>query len=120
MNTHAHHHHNHSHDHTQAFGLGITLNVLFIAVEIIYGLRANSLALLADAGHNASDVLGLAMAWGATVLAHRRASERFTYGLQSVSIFASLANALLLLLAVGGIGWEALHVAIDDRNKIRR
>ena len=110
MNTHAHHHHHdHSHDHSRAFSVGIALNGLFITTEVIYGLKAHSLALLADAGHNTGDVLGLCMAWGATLLSRRRASERFTYGLQSLSILASLANALLLLLTVGGIGWEALE-----------
>jgi len=111
MNTHTHHtHHTHGHtDHGRAFVIGILLNAIFVVAEIIYGLKANSLSLLADAGHNASDVLGLCMAWGAALLAKRHASERFTYGLQSASIFASLANALLLLLAVGGIGWEALQ-----------
>ena len=108
MNTHTHHSH-HDHNHSRAFGFGIALNALFVAAEIAYGLKANSLALLADAGHNASDVLGLCLAWGAAMLAKREASERFTYGLQSLSIFASLANALLLLVAIGGIGWEALE-----------
>ncbi len=115
MNTHTHHTHHHGghghhqvHDHSRAFVTGIALNTAFVAAEIIYGLKANSLALLADAGHNASDVLGLCMAWVAVLLARREASERFTYGLQSLSIFASLANAILLLLVVGGIGVEAL------------
>lgn len=112
MNTHAHHHgghgHHHHHDHGNAFIIGIALNVVFVAAEIIYGLQADSLALLADAGHNASDVLGLVLAWVASLLAKRKASERFTYGLQSLSIFASFANALLLLLVVGGIGFEAI------------
>lgn len=108
MNTHTHHHSHESRDYGRAFAAGIGLNVAFVLAETIYGLKADSLSLLADAGHNAGDVLGLAMAWVATLLARRQASERFTYGLQSVSIFASLANALLLLVAVGGIGWEAL------------
>ncbi|MDE3060517.1 MAG: cation transporter [Pseudomonadota bacterium] len=105
MTTHAHH--SHASDYGRAFIIGIGLNVAFTFAEIAYGFQANSLALLADAGHNASDVLGLAMAWGATWLGRREASERFTYGLQSASIIAALANALLLLAAVGGIGWEA-------------
>ena len=107
MNT--HHHHSHETPHSRAWIIGIALNALFVAAEIIYGFQSHSLALLADAGHNASDVLGLCMAYGATILAKRETSERFTYGLQSASILASLANALLLLLAVGGIGWEALQ-----------
>jgi cobalt-zinc-cadmium efflux system protein len=115
MNTHIHHTHHHGghthphpKDHGNAFVIVIVLKTLFVAADIIYGLQANSLALLADAGHNASDVLGLVMAWVATLLARREASERFTYGLQSLSIFASFANALLLLVVVGGIGFEAL------------
>lgn len=106
MNTHAHHHH---HDHSRTFLIGIAINSVFVVAEIFYGLMANSLALLADAGHNASDVLGLIMAWGAGALARRPASGRFTYGFQSASIFAALANGLLLMVAVGGIGWEALQ-----------
>ena len=109
MNTHTHHTPHHLHDHGNAFVIGILLNAVFVVAEIAYGLKANSLSLLADAGHNASDVLGLCMAWGAAVLARREASARFTYGLQSASIFAALANALLLLVAVGGIGFEALQ-----------
>jgi cobalt-zinc-cadmium efflux system protein len=105
----------HNHDHgtqkmnfNKAFTVGILLNVAFITAEIIYGLQANSLALLADAGHNASDVLGLFLAWGAAILAKRKTSERFTYGLQSSTIMAALANAILLLVAVGGIILEAV------------
>lgn len=106
--------HNHSHhpvpdSYTSAFLIGIALNTVFISIEAYYGFVANSLALLADAGHNATDVVGLAVAWGAIWLAKRQASERFTYGLQSASIVATLINALLLLAAVGGIGAEAIQ-----------
>lgn len=109
------HPHNHnccSHapaDFGRAFLIGILLNVAFIAVEIIWGLKANSLALLADAGHNASDVLALALAWAASYLAKRGPSDRFTYGLRGSSIIASLGNAVMLLLVVGGIGWESIQ-----------
>ena len=108
------HHHHHEHDHTpanfgRAFLVGVILNLLFIIAEIIYGLKANSLSLLADAGHNMTDVLALLMAWGATMLARRKPSERFTYGLQSSSIIAALTNAVLLLVVVGGIGLEAFQ-----------
>lgn len=109
-----HHHHGHHHhappatDQGRIFLIAVALNALFIAVELFYGFAANSLALLADAGHNASDVLGLLMAWGAMVLGRRQPSGRFTYGLQSVTIMAALANALLLLGAVAGILWEAV------------
>lgn len=106
MNTHPHHH-IHPPSYGRAFAVGIALNTAFILAEIAYGLKADSLALLADAGHNVSDVLGLLMAWGAVLLTRKHASERYTYGLQSSSILAALANALLLLVAVGGIGWEA-------------
>ena len=116
MNTHSHHthghdHHHHGHSHAPqglAFIVGIAINSAFVLAEVAYGLKADSLALLADAGHNASDVLGLAMTWVATLLARRHASERFTYGLQSASILAALANSLILLVAIGGIGWEAI------------
>jgi len=110
--THDHHHHGHGHHHaprTSAFVVGITLNCVFVLAEIVYGIKANSLALLADAGHNTGDVLALAMTWVATLLAKRKASERFTYGLQSASILAALANSLILMLAIGGISWEALQ-----------
>ena len=103
-----HHHHHPAPNYNRAFAFGIGLNVVFIIAEIIFGLHANSLALLADAGHNVSDVLGLFIAWGATLLARRRPSERYTYGLQSSSILAALANATLLMVAVGGLGFDAL------------
>jgi cobalt-zinc-cadmium efflux system protein len=95
-------------DFGRAFLIGIFLNIGFIAVEIIWGLKANSLALLADAGHNASDVLALVIAYSASRLARRLPSDRFTYGLRGSSIVASLANAVMLLVVVGGIGWESL------------
>ncbi|NBX04217.1 MAG: cation transporter [Alphaproteobacteria bacterium] len=110
MFDHSQHHHHHPHqDHSKAFVWGIGLNCAFIIAEVIYGLQANSLALLADAGHNASDVIGLFLAWGAMLLAKRQPSERYTYGLQSSSILAALANSTLLMLAVGGIGLEAIQ-----------
>jgi len=114
---HNNHSHNHGHSHThcympasygRAFIIGIIINTLFIIAEIIYGLKANSLALLADAGHNAGDVLGLFMSLGAILLAKRKPSERFTYGLQSSSIIIALANAVFLLVSIGAIGWEAI------------
>ena len=92
-----------------AFALGLALNLGFVAVETAYGVIANSVALLADAGHNLSDVLGLAIAWTASILARHRPSHRFTYGLRSSSILAALFNAIVLLIAVGGIVVEALN-----------
>lgn len=112
-----HHHHGHSHvpeaGHGRAFAIGIILNLGFVVIEAGYGVWADSMALLSDAGHNLSDVLGLAIAWGAALLARRGATERFTYGLRSSSILAALFNALLLLVAVGGIVWESVQRLIE-------
>ncbi len=107
----SHHHHHHAEvDPTQrAFVVGVSLNLLFVAVELAVGAWANSLALLADAGHNFSDVIGLLIAWGALALARRKPSGRFTYGLRSSTIMAAMLNAMLLLVAVGGIVWEGAH-----------
>ena len=106
------HDHHHGHDHgtpdlNRAFAIGVGLNLTFVAVEAIYGFKAHSLSLLADAGHNLADVMGLLLVWGAGVLATRLPSARRTYGLRRTSILAALGNAVLLLLAVGGILWEA-------------
>ena len=104
--------HDHSHapaDFGRAFGIGITLNVGFVIAEVVFGFLANSMSLLADAGHNLSDVLGLVIAWAAAVMARRSPSARFTYGLKKAPILAALANSLLLLVAVGAIGAEAVQ-----------
>ncbi len=104
--------HDHAHsqpDHGRAFGLGIAFNLGFIALEVTFGLLANSMALLADAGHNVSDVLGLVVAWVAAILARRPPSARFTYGLRAGSILAALFNAMFLLIAIGWMVWEAVH-----------
>lgn len=111
MAPHSHTHAGHAHappDFSRAFAIGIVLNLLFVAVETAAGLIFDSMALLADAGHNFSDVLGLAVAWVGAGLARRPPSRRFTYGLRGSTILASLANALLLLVALGAIAWEAL------------
>jgi cobalt-zinc-cadmium efflux system protein len=112
---HDHHDHGHSHGHAhapkdfgRAFAIGVLLNSGFVVGEVVYGLRIDSLALLADAGHNLSDVLGLLLAWGASVLVKRAATARFTYGLRGTSILAALANAALLTMVTGAIAWEAL------------
>ena len=97
------------HANTRAFAIAVALNGGFVVIEFGYGFAANSTALMADAGHNLSDVLGLILAWGAAILARRAASERYTYGLRSTSILAALANAMLLLVACGAIAWEAFH-----------
>lgn len=104
----------HSHDHTppshgRAFAIGVSLNLAFVVIEAVYGLRAHSLALVADAGHNLSDVLGLLLAWGAVVLARRRPTPRRTYGMRRSSVLAALGNAVLLLIAIGGVAWEAIQ-----------
>jgi len=104
-----HHHHGNPGTHGRAFIVAIALNAIFLAVEFGYGYAANSTALVADAGHNLSDVLGLILAWGAVVVGRRTPNERFTYGLRSTSILAALANAMLLLVACGAIGWEAVQ-----------
>lgn len=103
-----HHHHPAPGDNTRAFALSVTLNALFVVVEFVYGFIANSTALMADAGHNLSDVLGLLLAWGAAMLAKSKPDGRYTYGLRSSSILAALANALLLMVACGAIAWEAV------------
>ncbi len=108
---HDHSHHGHSHapiDFSKAFAIGIALNSMFVIIEAGYGYYANSLALMADAGHNLSDVLGLLLAWGATWLGKKKPSGRFTYGFGHSSILAALVNAIVLLLVVGGIIWEAI------------
>ncbi len=107
-----------SHDHAQhansggkgrAFAIGVALNLGFVVIEAIYGVIAHSMALMADAAHNLSDVLGLLLAWGAAALAQRTPSLRRTYGLRRSTILAALANTILLLVAVGGVAWEAVR-----------
>jgi cobalt-zinc-cadmium efflux system protein len=125
------HDHEHAHGHLhpgaldalpgrygRAFAIAIVLNTVFVAVEFAYGVFANSTALMADAGHNLSDVLGLALAWGAAILSRRTPSARFTYGLRSSSILSAMANAMLLFVACGAIALEAVqrlftHPAVD-------
>ena len=112
------HSHSHSHDHGHthapasfgsAFAIGMVLNVGFVVAEVVFGFLANSMSLLADAGHNLSDVLGLMLAWAAATMASKAPSPRFTYGLKKAPILAALANSLLLLIAVGAIGAEAVR-----------
>lgn len=102
------HHHGVSPGHGGAFALAVALNTIFVAVEFAFGFVANSTALIADAGHNLSDVLGLLLAWGAATLSKREPDGRFTYGLRASSILAAVANAALLLVACGAIAWEAV------------
>lgn len=109
---------NHSHQHqtgnyNRAFGIGVLLNVIFVAIEAGYGIAAGSLALVADAGHNLSDVLSLLLAWGAGSLATKSPTEKRTYGFRKLTIMASLANAIVLLVALGAITWEAIGRFFD-------
>jgi cobalt-zinc-cadmium efflux system protein len=105
------HDHDHAHapgDFNRAFAIGIALNVAFVAVEAFYGWKVNSLALLADAGHNLSDVAGLVLAWGGALAGRLRPDARHTYGWKRASILAAFLNALLLLVAMGSLAWEAV------------
>jgi cobalt-zinc-cadmium efflux system protein len=115
------HHHDHGHGHAPphdfgpAFAIGIALNLVYVAAEAGFGLLSGSMALLADAGHNLSDVLGLALAWGGLRLAQRPATPRFTYGLKRSGILAALANAVLLFIACGAIAVEAVQRLITPQ-----
>lgn len=103
--------HAHSHEpanYGRAFAIGVALNLAFVVLEVIYGKLSHSLALVADAGHNLSDVLGLVLAWGAMLLARRRPTPERTYGFRRSSILAALINAAILLISVGAIAWEAI------------
>ncbi len=102
------HGHGHGHDHGKAFAISVALNVGFVVVEVVYGFLADSVALMADAAHNLSDVLGLLLAWGAMRLATREPCERRTYGWRKSTIFAAFLNAVLIMLAVGAVAWEAI------------
>jgi cobalt-zinc-cadmium efflux system protein len=111
--SHGHGHH-HGHDHApkdfgRAFAIGVALNIGFVVVEAVFGILGNSLALLADAGHNLSDVFGLLIAWGAATLGRVLPSQRFTYGLRGSSILAALGNGILLMLAAGAIAFAAIQ-----------
>jgi cobalt-zinc-cadmium efflux system protein len=119
---HQHHHHGHGHGHGhshapasygRAFAIGIALNTAFVIIEAGYGMLAGSMALVADAGHNLSDVLSLLIAWGASVMTARPPSARFTYGFKSSSILAALINAALLLVAIGAILIETLRRLVE-------
>jgi cobalt-zinc-cadmium efflux system protein len=122
LHDHGHHHGHgtkgHDHDpaghpsretHSGAFAAGIALNLAIVAAEIAYGVIGHSMALISDAAHNASDVLGLALAWAATAVARRKPSARHTYGLRRMTILAALGNAVFLLVGTGGVGWEAIR-----------
>ncbi len=103
------HQHHEINNYNRSFAIGIALNVIFVVIEVGYGLIADSLALIADAGHNFSDVLSLMLAWGANYLATKHPTHKRTYGLRKVTIMASLVSAVLLLVALGGIAWESIE-----------
>jgi cobalt-zinc-cadmium efflux system protein len=110
---HEHHHNDHDHSHApanfnRAFAMGIALNIGFVMIESFYGWRINSLALLADALHNLSDVAGLVLAWGGALAVKLQPSARNTYGFKRATILAAFANALMLLVTMGGLAWEAV------------
>lgn len=107
------HHHHATPDYNRAFAVGVILNVGFVIVEAVFGVMSDSLALLTDAGHNLSDVLGLLLAWGAATLAKRRPSPRRTYGFSRATIIASVFSGMLLMGAVGAIGWEAVNRLVE-------
>ena len=110
--------HDHNHqisNYNRAFAIAVILNLIFVAIEAGYGVAAGSLALIADAGHNLSDVLSLLLAWGAGLLATKPATEKRTYGFRKVTIMASLASAILLLVALGGITLEAIGRFFDPK-----
>jgi cobalt-zinc-cadmium efflux system protein len=109
----SHHHHNAPPDYSRAFAVGVILNVGFVLIEAVFGVLSDSLALLTDAGHNFSDVMGLLLAWGAAALAKKRPSPRRTYGYSRATIIASVFSGLLLMGAVGAIGWEAIGRLVD-------
>ncbi|MEN3384709.1 MAG: cobalt-zinc-cadmium efflux system protein, partial [Hyphomicrobiales bacterium] len=113
---HSGHDHGHAHapaDFGVAFAIATVLNFALVAAQVIYGLSANSIALLADAGHNFGDALGLLLAWGAHAMARWAPTERYTYGFRSASILSALINAVMLLVATGAIAWEAIRRLSD-------
>jgi len=119
------HVHDHTHDHApatfgRAFAIGVALNAALVALQFAYGLVSNSMALIADAGHNLTDVLGLLMAWGATAVSKWPPTGRYTYGLRSSSILAALGNAIVLLVAVGAIAWEAGQRFVNPQPVLER
>ena len=106
--SHSHNHHE-INNYDRSFSIGIALNVIFVIIEVSYGLLADSLALIADAGHNLSDVMSLMLAWGAYYLSKKHPTQKRTYGLRKVTIMASLLSAVLLFVALGGIAWESVE-----------
>ena len=112
---HIHSHSGQSLNYNKAFGFGIALNLSYLIIELVYGLKVNSMSLVADAGHNLSDVLGLLLAWGASYLATTATNNTRTYGLRKSTILAALFNAIILLIAVGAISIEAIRKIINPQ-----
>jgi cobalt-zinc-cadmium efflux system protein len=115
----SHDHHHEPSSFNLAFGIGIVLNLAFVGLEVFYGWRVNSLALLADAGHNLSDVAGLVLAWGGALAVKLQPNLRHTYGWKRATILAAFANALLLLVAMGGLAWEAVGRLMANEVSLR-
>ena len=118
MNHDSRHHHHAAPDYNRAFAIGVALNIIFVVIEVFYGVLANSLALITDAGHNLSDVLGLLLAWGASYLAAKQPSLRRTYGYSRATILASMFSGLLLLAAVAVISWEAVRRIMEPTEPV--
>lgn len=112
---HSHHHHHEVANYNRAFAIGISLNVAFVIIEASYGILASSMALLADAGHNLSDVVSLLLAWGANILAKKAATEKRTYGFRKATVMAALISSIMLLIALGGIAWESINRMLDPQ-----
>src|SRR5437764_11460057 len=108
----------HSHDAPQDFGwafaIGTALNVALVIIQVVYGIAAHSIALIADAGHNSGDVISLLLAWGALALSRLLRTKHYTYGFRSASILAALLNAVILLVATGAIVWEAIRRLVSE------
>src|ERR1700691_4676425 len=121
MSHHGHEHdHGHHHGHASttfgaAFAIATALNVALVAIQAVYGVLAHSMALLADAGHNAGDVLALLLAWASYAISQKHPTERYTYGFRSTSIMAALINATVLLVVTGAIAWSAIERLFDPQ-----
>ena len=102
-------------DYNRSFAIGVVLNIIFVATEVGYGLFADSMALIADAGHNFSDVVSLLLAWGASLLAAKAATDKRTYGFRKATVMASLISGILLLVALGSIAWESFGRIFDPQ-----
>jgi len=121
QHNHAHHHgHNHAPAHAPgafgtAFAIATVLNIALVVIQVVYGVLGHSMALLADAGHNAGDVLALVLAWASHAISRWHPTERYTYGFRSTSIFAALINATILLVVTGAIAWAAIERLFDPQ-----